>query len=169
MLRRQFLKYVSMPAFGWLALKLVGCGAKDSASSLHGDGTTLPESLRIWSYYVPLTKYEGVIEDFEGRDPLDLKIDFAKVSQRTSRISGNRNDGTNNRAELVVGELRDAETDYIRVPFWHDDEDPEGDAGHALHIFKRHLESLDAGEKLFIATGLHQQNHYHVVMIDPAG
>lgn len=164
MIRRDFLKTLAGPVVGLLGLRLSGCG-QALTSVPHAISEELPETLRIWSYYVPLTSYTGIIEEFEGRDPRDRRILFDKVVRQTSRISGRRDDGTENRANIKVADLRSA-ADSVRIRFWHDDNDAVGQNGHSLYLFKRYLELLDAGEKVFVATGM-IQGHFHIVMIDP--
>jgi hypothetical protein len=164
MIRRDFLRLLSAPLFGMIGLRLSGCGIHVGNSDA-SETQDLPETLRIWSYYVPLTSYNGVIEDFDGRNPLDRRVLFDKVRNQTSRISGRRDDGTENRANVKVADLRAAEGG-LRIRFWHDDNDVSGQNGHTLHLFRRYLNLLDAGEKVYVATGM-IQGHFHVVMIDP--
>lgn len=166
MFRRDFLKSMTAPFFGLLGLKLVGCGRVLGAREGLSQVRDLPEVVKIWSYYVPLTSYDGIIEDFEGRDENDRRILVDQVTRRTNRISGRRDDGTENRVNLVVDDLRNSGEDFVRVHFWHDDNDSSGHSGHTLHLYKRYLDLLDAGEKIYVATGM-IQGHFHIVMIDP--
>lgn len=169
MIRRDFFKTIAKTLLGLFGFKLVAaCGESESELSQTANGlglAELPETLKIWSYYAPLSTYNGILEDFEGRHALDRCVVFDKVRAVTNRITGRRNDGTENRAMIKVADLRAAEGP-IRVRFWHDDTDATGAQGHTLHLFKRHLEKLDAGEKVYIATGM-ILNHFHIVMIDP--
>jgi hypothetical protein len=169
MIRRDFFKTIAKTFLGFFGLKLVAaCGQDDVKSAQAASGLSLaelPETVKIWSYYVPLSSYNGIIEEFEGRHALDRRVLFEKVSAVTTRISGRRNDGTENRANIKISDLRAAEGP-IRVPFWHDDTDTTGARGHTLHLFSRYLQQLDAGEKVYIATGM-ILNHFHVVMLDP--
>lgn len=167
MFRRDFLRYLAAPFVSLLGLKLVGCGAPAASSDLKASVSSdyLPEVLRIWSYYVPMTSYSGILEEFEGRHPLDRRVFFDKVRAKTNRVSGRRDDGTENRANVRVDDLRNT-TEPLRIRFWHDDTDASGQTGHTLNLFPRYLEMLDAGEKVFVATGTFQ-GHFHIVMIDP--
>jgi hypothetical protein len=170
MLRRHFLKVLPVSAFSFLALKLSGCGSEthptSDSSSLAARFAALG-NLRIWSYYVPLTSYQGIIEEFEGRNSLDRKVIFEQLSRQTSRINGRESDGTANPATLNVDALQNSE-EYLRVRFWHDDNGNKSEAaGHSLYVFKRYLTDLEAGKKVFVATGIYQ-GHFHVVMIEPA-
>lgn len=166
MIRRDFLRLLSTPFFGLIGVKLAGCGIQSNDSSISvTENEALPETLRIWSYYVPLTSYTGIIEDFEGRDPRDRRVLFERVRNQTTRISGRRDDGTENRANVRISDLSASENG-LRIRFWHDDTDAAGQNGHTLHLFKRYLDILDSGEKVYVATGM-IQGHFHVVMIDP--
>jgi len=169
MIRRDFFKSISKLFLGILGIKLVSaCGQDDASLSDTSnvlESTDLPETLKIWSYYVPLTSYNGIIEDFEGRPELDRRVMFEKLRAVTTRISGRRDDGIENRAKIKIADLRAAE-DSVRVQFWHDDTDASGLNGHTLHLFRRYLDQLDAGEKVYVATGTFL-NHFHVVMLDP--
>ena len=169
MIRREFFKTIAKTFLGLMGFKLMAaCGQSESDVSNTASGlglTELPETLKIWSYYVPLSTYNGILEDFDGRHALDRCVLFDKVRAVTTRISGRRNDGTENRANIKVADLRAAEAP-IRVQFWHDDTDTTGARGHTLHLFNRYLEKLDAGEKVYIATGM-ILDHFHVVMLDP--
>jgi hypothetical protein len=165
MRRRDFFKALSLPAFSFLGLKLAGCGRIPEASG--SDGLALKErfdrlgSLRVWAYYVPLTSYDGIIEEFEGRNELDRKVLYDEVIKETSRINGRETDGTTN-TSLNVDELTE---EYLRVHFWHDDNGGNREC-HSLFVFKRYLTELEAGNKVFVATGIFQ-GHFHVVMIEP--
>lgn len=165
MIRRDFFKVIAAPFIALLGLRLTGCGRPDQALSATDDNEVLPETIKIWSYYVPLTSYEGIIEEFEGRSQLDRRIIFDQVTRRTNRISGRRDDGTENRVNIKVSDLQ-AAAEFVRVHFWHDDVDGSGQRGHTLHLFKRYLDILDAGEKVYVGTGT-IDGHFHVVMIDP--
>ena len=169
MIRRDFFKTIAKTFLGLIGLRfMAACGQADVSSpqTSHGLGLTdLPETVKIWSYYVPLTTYNGILDDFEGRHALDRRVLFDKVKNVTTRISGRRTDGTENRANIRIADLRAAEAP-IRIQFWHDDTDTSGARGHTLHLFSRYLEQLDAGEKVYIATGM-ILDHFHIVMLDP--
>lgn len=117
-------------------------------------------ALKIWSYYVPLTSYDGIIDKIEGMNPLDRKVILAEVMKKTNRINGKETDGTKNSASFEIDQLHKA-PEFVRVKFWHDD---NGASGHTLHIFRRYLEDLEAGKNVFVATGTFQ-GHFHVVRI----
>jgi len=169
MIRRDFFKTIAKTFLGLFGLKVaVACGEDSNEFSQTTSElglTELPETIKIWSYYVPLTTYNGILDEFEGRHELDRRVLFDKVRTVTPRISGRRNDGTENRANIKVADLRAADGP-IRVQFWHDDTDASGVRGHTLHLFSRYLEQLDAGEKVYVATGV-ILNHFHIVMLDP--
>lgn len=157
MKRRVFLKSLLLPALSFVGLRSWGVEEYEFQDE---------SKFRIWSYYVPLTSYSGILETAEGMNKLDRTVIFEKVIKVTNRISGKETDGTKNPASFSLEELQNA-TDYLRVKFWHDDQGEFRPSGHDLYIFKRHLEDLESGKKLFIATGM-TQGHFHVVMITAA-
>lgn len=118
-------------------------------------------ALKIWSYYVPLQTYDGILDKIEGMNPLDRKVILAEVMKKTNRIDGKETDGTKNTASFEIDELHKA-PEFVRVKFWHDDNG--GATGHTLHIFRRYLEDLEAGKNVFVATGTFQ-GHFHVTRI----
>jgi len=166
MQRREFVRLATLPILGGFGLSIAGCGVGPAKNPALAMPMMRSNSLKIWSYYVPLTSYSGIMEEFDGRHEYDRKIIFDEVRRRTNRISGRRSDGTLNRADLDLDALRETD-DMLRVAFWHDDQDSDGDTGHSLFVFPRYLADLDAGETVFLATGMYQ-SHFHVVMIEPA-
>jgi hypothetical protein len=152
--RRVFIK--TLTVLGFLGINNVKA---DEDSDYEEYGT-----VRIWSYYVPLTSYSGIIENFEGKNPQDLKVIFNEVIKKTDRISGKETDGTKNQS-FELSALQ-AAPESLRVHFWHDDNGKRVPSGHCLYIYKRYLEDLEKGNNVFVATGMYQ-GHFHVVMLQP--
>ena len=167
MLRRTLVKAAASAPVVGMGMALTGCGTSAQHSSLLAQRVVqLPDELSLWSYYAPLLSYEGLFDEVENRHERDRLLDFEAVRRAQPRMTGRRGDGTLNRERLVVADLRDSEEDFVRVRFWHDDNSQTGDTGHTLFLFKRYLAKLEAGETLFVATGM-IQSHFHVVMIEP--
>lgn len=162
MKRREFLKLSVTPVA--LSLATVGCGIEESSKLSLTERFRRLDLKEIWAYYVPLSRYDGLLDDYQGRHELDRKVILSEVQKRTQRINGARTDGTKNRASFTIEALESSE-EFIRVKFWHDDS-LEHERGHTLYFFKRHIETLESGEKLFVATGM-TQNHFHIAMVEP--
>lgn len=154
MRRRTFLKAIAFP--------LVFPRAWLSAGEVRDLET---RGLRLWSYYVPLTSYEGILDTIPDQHPWDCKVKFEEVIKKTNRISGKETDGTSNPASFELIDLDNADG-FIRVRFWHDDNGTATSQAHSLFIFRRYLDDLLNGQKVFVATGMFQ-GHFHVVMIQP--
>ena len=162
MLRRDFIRSTSVQACSLLGLGVIGCGRLEDSTLV--SRLNMIKIQEIWSYYAPFSSYDGIVEEFQGRNSLDRRVIYEDLIKKTNRVNGKKSDGTDNRAHLDIEALEGSNEDYLRVKFWHDDNG--SDKGHTLYIFKRHLEILEAGEKLFVATGMHA-NHFHIVMIEP--
>lgn len=159
MKRRAFLKLAAL-----FTVSFSGLGSLLFSRKASGSESLEAQSLRIWSYYVPLTSYGGILDD-GGEHALDRKAVFSELIKKTNRISGRRTDGTSNPSSFQIEDLQHADQ-YLRVHFWHDDNGTKRRSGHSLYVFKRYLEDLENGEKVFVATGMYQ-GHCHIVMIEP--
>lgn len=171
MKRRKFAQIAAgTPLAVWLSGNgIQGCRHADSESTPLEDEelVQVPSQFRAFQFYAPFAHNDLKKMGFEPTawQKKRVRLDYEVIREITTRVSEQERDGAKHPARIDVLSLLESEDGLFEISPYLNHSNPNS---HITMFGKQDLADLMAGKNVHLATGFHQNNHFHMLMIKPS-
>jgi hypothetical protein len=169
--RRNFIQYIGgAPFVIGSGLSLSSCKTTNAPRYLKSDSELIevPSFFSIWQFYAPysssnLRKLGMSPEIWHNKH---VRIDYDTHKRLLPRVFSTKKDGANHPSTVDVQKLLSSPKGEFKVPkSFLNHSNPKS---HLIYVNKGDINELLEGKTVYLATGFHKQDHFHIVMIKPS-